>query len=208
MIEHGYRVIAHDKAFVRDHLGKAKLGSAKNVVYQKHLKILSTKDFFEEDMLKVISNDHKTLLYVWEGILVNEGTKKFLGQVQPLKMDDATYGHCAFGLQKNSEFQGIFNHYLQKQIEHGIMKKLYRQHHNSLFVQEKFGINEAQPLAYDNVMFPFILLGFATVVAFIIAIMERIMKKMTASISKQPEREARPNLLRRDKNSFLYIGFN
>ena len=71
------------------------------------------------------------------------------------------------GLQKDSEFLMAFNHYLLKEMEHGIIKRLYRNCHIGLFVDEEFGMSEAQPLGINNVMFPFVSLaigGFASVV--------------------------------------------
>ena len=49
-----------------------------------------------------------------------------LDQLFTLKLDDLPREGLYFLLQKDSEFLGIFNYYLLKEIEHGITKRLYR----------------------------------------------------------------------------------
>ena len=150
----------------------AKEGSAKREVYKNYIRASS----YEEAMEMVIE-DPKTLFYSWEGVLAEEETQRFQGEVYALKMDDATYSLMAFGLRENSEFREMFNYYLQKQMEHGIIKRLYRNYHISLFVHEKFGLNEAQPMGLENTIFLFFILGTGIAASLFIATMERILKK-------------------------------
>ena len=98
-------------------------------------------------------------------------------QLFTLKLHGLPHEGVYFALQKDSEFLGIFNYYLLKEIEHGITKRLYRKYHMDLFVKEQFGMPEPQPLGINNVMFTFTLLGFGICIAAAIAFMEWIAKK-------------------------------
>ena len=99
----------------------------------------------------------------------------FPGQASALSMHDEHY--CCLvtlGLQKDSEFLMAFNHYLLKEMEHGIIKRLYRNYHIGLFVDEEFGMSEAQPLGINNVMFPFVSLAIGGFVSVVMALMEYV----------------------------------
>ena len=93
-------------------------------------------------------------------------------QLFTIKLNDLSKEGTYFALQKDSEFLGIFNYYLLKEIEHGITKRLYRKYHMDLFAKEQFGMPEPQPLGMNNVMFTFILLGFGICSAAVIAVFE------------------------------------
>ena len=166
VIYHDYKVVA-----VFDHtielLGNSKPGSAKHLAHARLQKVTI------EEALELVSKDPKTLFYGWESVIANDELKRFRGQVYALKMDDATYTLCAFALKKNSEFIPIINYYLQKQLEHGITKKLYRNHYNSLYVHESFGIAEPQPLGYENAIFPFIVVVTSSIASVFIAMVEK-----------------------------------
>ena len=97
-----------------------------------------------------------------------------LDQLFTLKLDDLPREGLYFLLQKDSEFLGIFNYYLLKEMEHGITKQLYRKYHMDLFAKEQFGMPEPQPLGINNVMFNFILLGFGICSAAAISVFERM----------------------------------
>ena len=50
-------------------------------------------------------------------------SQKALGdQTFAIRMDDAVYGIGTLGLQKDSEFLQIFNHYILKAIESGVLR--------------------------------------------------------------------------------------
>ena len=61
----------------------------------------------------------------------------------------------------------IFNHYLLKELEHGIPNKLFRKKPTA-----KIGLSEPEPLAIRNVMFPFSCLGFCMIVSVVMAAVE------------------------------------
>ena len=106
--------------------------------------------------------ESKTLLYAQKISVIPKSTyEKFLvDKIHPLKMDDSSYNLLGLGLQKDSEFLGIFNHYLLKEMESGLNMRARRSLQNSFYVNEQFEMPEPQPLGSNNVMFLFILLGF------------------------------------------------
>ena len=171
VIHHDYKVTMSNYYTV-NLLKRAKEGSAKREVFKKYIHSESY-----EEALEMVTKDPKALFYAWEGVLVDEQTQKFQGEVYALKMDDATYSQNAIGLRKDSEFRQMFNYYLQKQIEHGINKRLYRNYHISLFVHEQFGMNEAQPMGLINTIFLFFILGTGIAASLLIATVERLLKK-------------------------------
>ena len=95
-------------------------------------------------------------------------------QLFALRIDGASLVWGGLALQRDSEFLGLFNYYILKALEHGIIKRLYHSHHIDLYVKEQFGMVEPQPLTYKNVMFTFIFLGFGLSFAIMIALLEQI----------------------------------
>ena len=171
VIHHDYKVVAVN-SYTANLMRSAKEGSAKREVYKNYIHSSTY-----EEAIEMVIEDPKTLFYSWEGVLVDEDMQRFQGQVYALKMDDATYSLMAFGLRENSEFRQMFNYYLQKQLEHGIIKRLYLKYHNSLFVHERFGMNDAQPMGMENSIFLFFILGTGIAASLVIGTMERLMKK-------------------------------
>ena len=142
--------------------------------------ILSKSKPWNETLERLIS-EPKTLLlgedYTLSVTDEEAADRALYDQVFTIKLDDLSKVGTYFALQKDSEFLGIFNYYLLKEIEHGITKRLYRNYHMDLFVKEQFGMPEPQPLGINNVMFTFIMLGFGMCTAIAIATLECITKK-------------------------------
>ena len=95
----------------------------------------------------------------------------------PLKMEDSSEMNLHFALQKDSEFSGAFNYHLLKQFEHGILKRVTKDHHMFKYTKERFGMPDAAPLAYNNLTFPFMCLGLGIVASLLIASSERMIAK-------------------------------
>lgn len=110
-----------------------------------------------------VRRDPKVLLYCADTDVNLDDT------MVALKMDDAFYTMVDFIMQKNSEYLEMFNYYLLKEIEHGIVNRLW--HPDPI---AKIGINEPQPLGINKVMFPFCLLGASIVLSMTIAAIEMI----------------------------------
>ena len=127
-------------------------------------------------MIEAVS-DPGTLIYATELKLAGGFARKQLtDQLFALRMDDASYVWGGLALQKDSEFLGLFNYYILKGIENGIIKTLFRKYHMDLYVNEQFGMVEPQPLTYKNVMFTFICCGIGIIVAIVIAMIEYVAK--------------------------------
>ena len=80
---------------------------------------------------------------------------------------------------RESEFLPLLNYYLLKAHEHGVNKWIYRKHHMVFFTNQQFGMTEALPLGYSNVMFTYICLGLGICVSLLVASVERVMKKIS-----------------------------
>ena len=127
-----------------------------------------------KDAMAEVLEEPKTLMYGNIAVIgpFSNIERELRSQFQALKIDDGSWMLTTMALQKNSEFRQVFNYYIMKQYEHGLRRKNYQRLWSDFLRNEEFGINEAYPLALNNVMFPFIwLLGgiFATLT---IAIME------------------------------------
>ena len=92
-------------------------------------------------------------------------------------MDSSDTIVMGFALQKDSEFLALFNHYILKGMESGILDRLFKHHHKDMFTKEQFWMPEPQPLSYGNIIFLYICLGAGISVSFIIAGVEVVIIK-------------------------------
>ena len=181
VIHHNYKVITTSPSSERI-LKSAKPGTPKNVVYTSYFKNMDvlkgkTRKEIYMNAINEILTDPKSLLYVMSSSLASPDP--ILDKVFALKMDDAVYGSLTLGLQKNSEFLQIFNHYILKEIESGYLRRLYLKYHAPLFTRENYETMDAQPLRFQNVMFCFVLLGVGVCFSIAKAMMEFIVTKLT-----------------------------
>ena len=122
-----------------------------------------------------IINDPKTLFYCASTCLDTEIAE---GKVVALKMDDTQYMLGGFGLQPDSEYLSMFNHFLLKAFETGILHRLDRIWNAYLQPPIKIGITEPEPLGINNVMFPLSCLGAAIIISLVIAAVEKVVNKI------------------------------
>ena len=132
VLHHDYKVVAN-LDFYRNLLATAGSGSAKHQVYKKHLENAelwkNTKDEagrYQYDFLRDLPDHPRTLLYAPSNYL-NEGSPRYNKLTQDLfalEMDDEVKLVGGHAMQKNSEFLPIFNHYLRKQYENGLIQFL------------------------------------------------------------------------------------
>ena len=89
--------------------------------------------------MKAIISDPKMLCYVEAEAIIpwTPSDKALTDQIFPLKMDDAVYGTYSLPLQKDSEFLPLFNHYIMKMIQSGLMKRLYLKYHGDFYVKRE-----------------------------------------------------------------------
>ena len=121
---------------------------------------------------EVVSNP-KTLFYSHKAIMI-QANQLLQGRLLALQMDDASHINIGFALQKDSEFLEIMNHFILKEMEHGILMHEIRSHFDPIYRYEQFGMNEPQPLAYNNFMFVFICLGMGMIASLTLALYEKI----------------------------------
>ena len=92
-----------------------------------------------------------------------------------LSMDDFTPVPGGIGFQKNSELVDIFNYQMLKLAECGITKRIDK-NWPDISRHEEFGMAEPGALGFNNVLFPFSLLGMGVSIAFIIAMLEYVIR--------------------------------
>ena len=174
VIHHDYKVIAAS-AYYGSILASSEPGTAKYEVYKEHLVHLGAS----EKGLKKIVAEPTTLMYAssLSAVPFFPEERTLTDQVVALNMDDSAHVMSAFGLQKDSEFLDLLNHYLLKEIEHGIIYRLKRRFYKALYVKEQFGMSEPQPLGYENVIFTFACLGVGMSTSLGIAMVELIARK-------------------------------
>ena len=99
-------------------------------------------------------------------------------------MNDTHYSNLGFALRPDSEYLSLFNHFLLKAFETGILQRLDKIWNAHLKPPIKIGIAEPQPLEMYTVMFPFSLLAAAIVISIVLATVEKVAYKIKLLISK------------------------
>ena len=133
-----------------------------------------------KDAMAEVLEEPRTLMYGNIAVIgpFSNIERELRKQFQALKIDDGSWMLDTMALQKNSEFYQIFNYYILKQYEHGLRRKNLKSLWSDYLRNENFGINEAYPLALNNVMFPFIWLMGGIFTTLTIAAMEFSMLKL------------------------------
>ena len=158
-------------------------GSSKRTVFETFFEENDPKDGKENDLFMpwngpnldlardIIKEDLKTLFYCADSCVNLDNTPD--DRLLSLKMHDTFYTLGGYALQNNSEYLDIFNHYLLKQLEHGIVNKVWR-----IMPNAKIGMSEPEALAMRNVMFPFSCLMFCMIVSLVMATIEFLVGKV------------------------------
>ena len=138
--------------------------------------------------IEQITSDLKSLLYCPDNSCdEKESIRK--GRVVAFAMDDAPYSFYVLFLRQDSEYLSLFNHYLLKGFETGIMQRLDKIWSAHLKPPIKIGIAEPQSLELNNVMFPFSLLAATIVISMVLAIAEKVAYKIKLVTSKSTRGE-------------------
>ena len=95
-----------------------------------------------------------------------------------LDMDDAIYALGGFALRPDSEFLSVFNHYILKAFETGILQRLDVEWNSQRKTPIKIGITEPEPLGINNVMFPFSCLAAAVIISVVMSVIEKLVNKV------------------------------
>ena len=155
-------------------------GSAKHEVWKRNWQG-DWSDLWEsnEAWFRSIATEEKLLGFtVGIALAAYKAAEPYQRQLFNIKMDEKYYDSGTLALTKDSEFLPMFNYYILKAYETGIMMKLHRDHHSVLFTNQHFGMTEPQPLGTKNVMFLFIGLGFMIFLSCLIALVENLNKKL------------------------------
>ena len=187
VLHYNYRVVAWSRHLI-DQLRDSDPDTAKHEAYNRYFGNGEEAVDIVETIHDMISDsESKTLLYTQKITVIPKSPyeKLLMDKIYPLKMDDASYNLLGYGLQKDSEFLGIFNHFLLKAMEHGIFMRLGRSIQNNFHVNEEFEMPEPQPLGSNNVMFLFILLGLGITFSLTTYICESAVRKKQESLIKR-----------------------
>ena len=154
--------------------------SPKGKVYKKYLaekELVNGAATVVAAMTEVIE-EPKTLMYGHVGVIGHFSLieEELRNQLFALKIADGSWLITTNALQGNSEFLQIFNHYILRQYEHGLLTRNRRR--TFLTRNEQFGISEAYPMSLKNVIFPFIWILVGILGALSIALMEACKPRM------------------------------
>merc|ERR1711884_150768 len=116
---------------------------------------------------KMILEDKKALFYCSSSCIPKPQME---GRVVALDMDDAFYTLGGFALRPDSEFLSVFNHYILKAYETGILQRLDVEWDSQRKPPIKIGITEPGPLGINNVMFPFSCLAAAVIISVVMSV--------------------------------------
>ena len=165
VLHYDYKVTT-DTDFYKNIFASAAPGSGMHKIYKKYLEnsehIGELKDV--ESYLNLLS-EPKTLFF---------GPKEVAGlsdDLTALKLDDEIKTQAGLMLQKDSEFLQIFNYYVLKQFETGILKRILHEQEEKVI-----GILEPEPLGYDNVVFLSSVIVGGVCVSFILVLVESVIK--------------------------------
>ena len=179
VIHYDYKVVAWS-TYLIDLLRSSEPGTSKHDAYNMYFSNgEETKDNADSIHEMISDSESKTLFYAQRITVIPKSSyeKLLMDRIYPLQMDDAFYNILGLGLQKDSEFVGIFNHYILKEMEHGINTREMRTFQSMFHRNEQFAMPEPQPLGNNNVMFLFILLGLGITSSVTITIFEMAVGK-------------------------------
>ena len=175
VIKEGYYVLPYSRYF-ESILAESDPKSKRHEVYNRYIdpawNLLSRKD-----AIKKVATEEKFLYFASENIFTFSFVQPYRHQLLVSKLDEKMHSQVTFALTKDSEFLSLFNYYIMKEYEAGIMVKLYKSYHPSLFTNQQFGMPEPQPLSAKNVFFLFTWLGFGMLISSMIALIEMVTTK-------------------------------
>ena len=169
----GYKVITYKDSSNLQFLMLSPLGSAKRTYYEEKMRGDSSALYSsEQEMIKVVLREPKTLM--WQPSMVAAGDKR----LRALPILDYIDERGAFGYPKRSEFRHMFDYHLLKMKEYGIRERLSTNYEPESPLQ--IGIDDAEQLGYDALLFPMILLLAGGCGALLIMLLECFAKKCNA----------------------------
>ena len=155
----------------------APLGSARRTYYDSKMKgdpsaLYST----EQELIEKVLKEPKTLMWApWMTAARDQ-------RLKDLDIMDSVRTPGAYCYPKGSEFRKIFDYHLLKIKESGIDEKIVTNYASDPPLQ--IGIDEAQQLGYDALLFPMILLLVGSCGALILVILEHLIRLTFGRIRK------------------------
>ncbi len=174
-LDQGYQVITLDGSQIVSELASAAPGTGKHKVYHETMKenpgvFCGSLNECKDKML----DDPSVIMYGSEFSFV--GDRRFLPL---LGLDDAKVDYAAFAVAKDSEFYGPLNQQMINLYETGMLDFLNTKW---VFAREPQDVcgngaesqGEAEPLGYDNLIFPCLVLSFGFMLAVAMIILEKL----------------------------------
>ncbi len=170
IISNDYRIMVGKGAWPAIRMESSLPGSDMNKAFNNHT-ILFNYDGDMETIFQKMTADPK-LLYFGDSLHFNKHAKfKIIKDFEEVRISK-----LAFGLQHDSEFRSIFNHYISKMFQGGIISKLSKrwlQDDNPGDWSERIFVDEAAAIGFGNVLFPLLLLVGGSVIAIFLACFEK-----------------------------------
>ena len=173
VIYFNYKVVT-TSIYYESLISNSKPGTAKREVYDNNFENGNNGDV--EEVVREMIRNSKTLFFGPSWLLkqrISTETHKAFA----LKMDDSFIDIVGFGLQKDSEFTPLLNHFILKGFENGVFSRMHQNYALLVDPDENFEMMEPQPLGLNNVMFCFILLGIGICVSIINVMIELMIRK-------------------------------
>ena len=126
-------------------------------------------------MVDVVESDHNNY-----GLGYLADFKNYPGLDEVKTFKEYNTFSMGFGLQKDSEFLGLFNHIISKMHQTGVTRKIFQQwwnfeylDHSPTWMEEE----ERTLIKFNQVFIPFIILSFGSILALAISIIESMKQK-------------------------------
>ena len=210
VIHHGYKVVTHGD-FYKSLLANAGPGSAKHQVYKMHLENAelwtNSRDDYGNKRYEFLRDlrlpeNSKTLLYTTSNMMRSTSAvwnKQIINDLFALKMEDMVKLAGGHVLQKDSEFLPIFNHYLVKQFENGLVGFSLSTGGRTPNGGRTYGLEvipigmtDPEPMPFNSIQSAFIFFGVAVFTSIAIAACEFMSKQKP----KKPKDPKKPRILR------------
>ena len=132
-----------------------------------------------EDSLAKIANDPKYIMYGG-----GSGYFAHSDKVSVLTIEETIMTHLAIALRKNSEFKGLFDYLVQKFMLSGLISKMKTKWlHGSTIGNTERVSNHAETLGYENLLFPFMILGCGIMAGILFVLLEFVKRAITITFT-------------------------
>ena len=142
----------------------------------------------EGNQYLIDTNDIKRSIQKYPNSVYFGGSIGFLKDPDFLVLDiiETVRSQIAIGLQKDSEFKGIFDYHVTKQIQSGLITYFIHKFVKDGRLEEIDELNvdpteATDSLSYGNLLLPFLILGFGVVLCFIVCFIEYLRKSFSPS---------------------------